>query len=96
MEPRKSPQTITVSVTLLIRFFGDEAVAYNEVSAETHLLSVAGGRVLEALLSGCSDIATLESILVENLTKSDETDADQLLPGFIDEFERLGFIECQG
>ena len=81
---------------LLIRFFGDEAVAYNEVSADTHLLNVSGGRVLDALLSGCSDIATLESILLENLTDEEENDAGQLLAGYLEEFERLGFITCHG
>jgi PqqD family protein of HPr-rel-A system len=79
---------------LRIRRFGDDALVFNPVSWETHLLNDLGMRVLDALASG----ARREPELVAAVYGSAPRDADfaarhDELARFLDELGMLGLVE---
>ncbi|MGB9109157.1 MAG: HPr-rel-A system PqqD family peptide chaperone [Telluria sp.] len=67
--------------SLAFREWDGEAVLYNDLSGNTHLLDGAAIEVLEALRSAPATAATLAAILADRI----ECDADDELPTLIDE-----------
>ena len=80
---------------LLLRFFGGEVVVYNSLSAETHLINLAAGRLLEQILSCCSNFETLESILLGSVDGVQRGTVEELLQEYLTELESLGLIQTQ-
>jgi len=78
---------------LVLRFFNDEAVVFNETSAETHLLGLDAGRVLQLILSNCGDFSTLQRVI--SVSNDQEPGSGQILTDYLAEFERLGLIQQQ-
>ena len=67
--------------SLAFREWDGEAVLYNDLSGNTHLLDGAAIEVLEALRLAPATAATLASALADRI----ECDADDELPTLIDE-----------
>lgn len=77
---------------LVHRWWDDEAVLYNDLSGETHLLGPAALCVLEALRAGPASTPALASKLLDEF----EIDAAALgaeLDGLLGDLSRLSLIE---
>ena len=82
--------------SIRIRFFEDDAVVYNEVSAETHLLSTGSASLLQAILSGCVDTAVLHNfIALEADPEAEDVDCDSQLKRYIADFRKRDLVDAR-
>lgn len=82
-------------ITVCLRVWGDECVAYNAASSETHLLGTPAGLLLQRLQSGPSTFAAL----VEGLSEYGGSDLDDVavyVPDAVRQLANLGLVEIIG
>jgi PqqD family protein of HPr-rel-A system len=74
-----------------VRQFGDEALVFNPLSWETHLVNLSVIRVVEALTQGRKSEAELGAMLADEEDGTvDAEDARNELRGVLDQLESLG------
>ena len=78
-----------------VRRFGDEAVVFNPVTWETHLLNGVAVRVLDGLFSGPRPEAELVAGVCEGLVEGPASMPDEI-GRFLEELRSLGLAEPVG
>ena len=85
------------SAPVRIHLFERDAVVYNSLSGETHLLEVPIARLLQSLISGCSNPEVLQGVLRDSgWDDAGEISAREQVRESIAEFQRLRLLPCPG
>jgi len=94
VEPRsdRSPPRFTVAEGLRIRSFDDEAVVFDPLSWDAHLLNPAALAVLELLLESSGSEREVAAFLAEALEPGEQSDAAGHAQRVLAELRALGLI----
>lgn len=87
---------IPESLTLQLRVWGVEAVAYNVVSSETHLLCMPAARVLQLLEIGPRTFEALNEALAPETVDLDPDERAVYVRDAVWQFSDLGLLEVIG
>ena len=85
---------LRLSEQVRIARFGDEALVFNPLSWQTHLVNDSTLQVIEALRRGsCSVVALAQLLYGSELEGDDATQAESIVTSLLEELRLLGLCE---
>ena len=90
----ETPKSLYIQTTaeLQLRFFGDEVAVFDVGSAQTHLLNPSGAQVLQAIVSGVTAQADLETVLADSMPQCSSAELEGALEVYLHNFDQQGLI----